>query len=261
MNRLRQRMAALKKQGDRAFIAYIMAGDPTWDATEDIILSMEQAGVTAVELGVPFSDPIADGPVIQEAGNRALAAGVTLEEIFARVSRVREKTGMPVLLMGYWNVFLQYGRDRLLKDAGRAGIDGFIIADLPYEADVAFFKSAAAEDLCTVLLAAELTSDDRLANIASKSTGFIYYVPQLGITGLDLCITGAVERRLGAIKDMTDKPVCVGIGVKRREDVVALYKVADGVIVGTRIVQEIDRFRSSPDIGARVADLVRSLRP
>ena len=135
MNRLNQRMDQLKREGRKAFIAYIMAGEPSWEAVQGIIAELEQIGVTAVELGVPFSDPIADGPIIQAAANRALDRGVTLSEIFDQVASLRRHTELPLLLMGYWNVFLQYGKKRCLDSARSAGVDGFIIADLPPEAD------------------------------------------------------------------------------------------------------------------------------
>ena len=193
MNRLIEKMAALKQEQGKAFIAYIMAGEPGWEATEDIILHLESIGVTAVELGVPFSDPIADGPVIQEAANRALTGGVNLASIYEHVGRIREKTRIPLLLMGYWNVFFQYGIEEVLTGAKRAGIDGFIVADLPPEAETPFFHGAREAGLCTVLLASELTTEERLRKIAETTTGFLYYVPQLGITGLDLKITDAVK--------------------------------------------------------------------
>ena len=259
MNRLSNRMQNLAADKKKAFIAYMMAGEPNWQAVEDIILELEQAGVTAIELGVPFSDPIADGPVIQEAANRALASGVTLTAIFDRVAKIRAKSDIPILLMGYWNVFLQYGKKELLEHAAAAGVDGFIIVDLPYEAEVDFFRHAGERELATVMLAAELTSTERLKMIVRHSTGFIYYVPQLGITGLDLSVTTAVRERIRAIRGMTDKPVCVGLGVKQRADVAALNKVADGVIVGTRIVQSIEQNRDSPQIGLQVAKLVKSM--
>jgi len=259
MNRLVDKMTNLKKQKRKAFIGYIMAGEPGWDATADIILEMEGVGVTAVELGVPFSDPIADGPVIQAAANRALANGVNLSSIFKQVKRIREKTEIPILLMGYWNVFLQYGRARLLENAKLSAIDGFIIADLPLEAEPKFFANAKENGLCTVLLASELTPDNRLEKIVKTSTGFVYYIPQLGITGLDLQITDAVKARIKRIRSMTDQPVCIGIGVKTREHVKILNKVADGVIVGTHLVEFIQAHRNKKDIGALVGGLINTL--
>jgi tryptophan synthase alpha chain len=260
-NRLVRRLGELAAGGRKAFVAYIMAGEPSPEATAAIVRALDAAGVAAIELGVPFSDPIADGPVIQAAGNRALAAGVTLRSILATVASLRRETGVPILLMGYWNVFLKAGRERLLEEAATAGVDGFVIPDLPFEADRAFYAAARERGLCTVLLATELTSEKRLAEIAAASTGFIYYVPKLGITGLDLEVTGAIRERIRAIKSLTATAVCVGIGVKTRRDVDLLTEAADGVIVGTRIVELIDRHRADPDVAARVAEMVRALLP
>lgn len=261
MNRLTQRMKQLREQGDKAFIAYLMAGEPSWQIARDIILELEQAGVSAVELGVPFSDPIADGPVIQAAANRALSRGVTLEQIFEQVEQLRKQTSIPLLLMGYWNVFLQYGRERCLEQALSAGIDGFIIADLPPEADPDFFTLAGKRDLCTVLLASELTPEARLRRIVAVSSGFLYYVPQAGITGLELKTGEAVQQRIDLIRSLTDTPICIGIGVKTRDDVRRLTRFADGVIVGTRIVEFIHQHEDRADLPRATAALVSGLIP
>ena len=260
-NRLVDRMTALKAEGRKAFVAYVMAGEPDWAGTHAVLDGLERAGVTAVELGVPFSDPIADGPVIQAAGNRALAAGVTLQSIFDQVRVFRRRSEMPILLMGYWNVFLQYGRTRVLDASVEAGVDGFIIPDLPADADPEFFAWAREREICTVLLATELTRDERLAHITAATTGFLYYVPKLGITGLSLEVTDAIRGRLEQLKAMTGAPVCVGIGVKTREDVERLTAVADGVIVGTRLVELIDQHRDAEDLGDLVAETVAGLLP
>ena len=261
MNRLTQRMEQLKKQDRKAFVAYIMAGEPSWDALQDIICELERVGVGAVELGVPFSDPIADGPVIQAAANRALARGVSLSEIFERVSSLRKLTAVPILLMGYWNVFLQYGRKGCLEAARSAGVDGLIIPDLPPEADPEFFNLARKQELCTVLLASELTPPERLKRIVTSASGFLYYVPQLGITGLELTAGEAVENRIRLIRSLTDIPVCIGIGVKTREDARRLTRYADGVIVGTRIVEFIHRHAEQPDLPQATARFVAGLLP
>jgi tryptophan synthase alpha chain len=254
-------MDELKKKGGKAFVAYIMAGEPSWEAMQEIICALERIGVTAVELGVPFSDPIADGPVIQAAANRALEHGVSLSGIFERVSDLRKRTDLPVLLMGYWNVFLQFGRERCLEAARSSGVDGFIIADLPPEADPEFFQLASARQLCTVLLASEQTPEDRLKRIVATASGFIYYVPQLGITGLELKVGEAVEKRIDLIRSLTGTPICIGIGVKTREHVRTLTGYADGVIVGTRIVEFIHRHADRPDLPGATADFVATLIP
>jgi tryptophan synthase alpha chain len=254
-------MKKLKVDGQKAFVAYIMAAEPSWEAVQGIVLELERVGVSAVELGVPFSDPMADGPVIQAAANRALARGVTLNQIFDSVAALREQTDLPLLLMGYWNVFLKYGGERCIETAHSTGVDGFIIADLPPEADPDFFQLARDRDVCTVLLASELTPEDRLKRIIAATSGFLYYVPQLGITGLELKAGEAVEQRIGLIRSLTDTPICIGIGVKTREDARKLNRYADGVIVGTRIVDFIHHRVNQPDLPQAVARFVGELIP
>jgi tryptophan synthase alpha chain len=261
MNRLIQQLEQVKAGGRKAFVAYIMAGEPSWEAIEKIIPELERIGVSAVELGVPFSDPIADGPVIQAAANRALHRGVTLTDIFDRVRKIRRRTNLPLLLMGYWNVFLKYGRERCIRSARAAGVDGFIIADLPPEADPDFFTLAKDREICTVLLASQLTPEDRLKRIIAATSGFLYYVPQLGITGQELKAGKAVAERIRLIRSLTDIPVCIGIGVKTRDDARELARCADGVIVGTRIVEFIHQREDQPDLARAAARFVTELIP
>ena len=261
VNRLENSLNRLLERNGKAFIAYVVAGEPDWDTAADIILAMEDAGVSAVELGVPFSDPIADGPVIQAATNRALQRGVTLPEIYRRVELLRKCTQIPILLMGYWNVFLQFGRERSLTAAREAGVDGLIIADLPPEAEPGFFDRARELDLSAVLLACELTSQERMRVIAGTGSGFIYYVPQLGITGLELRLDARLGPRIRNIREVSGLPVCIGIGVKTRDDVKSLTAEADGVIVGTRLVDHIAGYAGQRGLPQSVADLVTSLLP
>ena len=252
-------MSAVKSGGRKAFVAYLMAGDPTLQGSLDIVRAMDAAGVSAVELGVPFSDPIADGPVIQAAANRALAAGVTLQAILDAMRGLRRDCDIPVVLMGYWNVFLRYGREKVIAACADAGVDGFVIPDLPAEADPGFYTAARERGLATVLLASEFTTLERLERIARTTTGFLYYAPRTGITGLDLSVTQAIRDRLVDIRKLTSQSVCVGMGVKTRDDVRSLNQAADGVIVGTRIVDHVDRLRADPSLPARVADLVKEM--
>jgi len=260
-NRLVQTMRDLRRDGRKAFVAYVMAGDPSLDRTADIVLGLRDAGVTAVEMGVPFSDPIADGPVIQAAGNRALASGVTLPRILAEVRRLRGRCDLPILLMGYWNVFQRFGREKVVPAALEAGVDGFVIPDLPADSEPSFYAEARGAGLATVLLATELTSEARLRAIAAAASGFLYYVPRLGITGLELSVSRAMRDRIEAIRSISTLPVCVGIGVKTREDVRLLCEAADGVIVGTRIVEFIDANREARDLPKRLAAFVKEMMP
>ena len=259
MNRLTGKLADLREKSEKAFVPYIVAGEPSWTATKDIVLQLEKAGVTAIELGVPFSDPIADGPVIQAAADRALAGGVSLASIFDKVEEIRRVSNIPILLMGYWNVFLQFGREKVLERAVGAGVDGFIIPDLPPEADPDFFRLAGEREICTVLLASTQTPDGRLKTILKTCTGFLYYVPQLGITGLDLQITSEIENRIKTIRSLGRLPVFVGIGIKTRDEVTAMHRIADGVIMGSRIVSYIEDSRSAENLGERVGRMVSKL--
>jgi tryptophan synthase alpha chain len=261
MNRLEERIGRLRSDGGKAFVAYVMAGEPSWPSTLNIIRELDRVGVTAVELGVPFSDPIADGPVIQAAGNRALASGVTLKSIFENVERLRSDCSIPILLMGYWNVFRAAGAAAVVEKAASAGLDGFVIPDLPLEAGEDFYGTARRRGLATVFLATELTRTERLRRIAAAVSGFLYYVPKLGITGLDLEVTAAIRERIKEIKGLTDQPVLVGIGVKSAEDVARLVETSDGVIVGTRIVDFIDRHRDDRELPRKVASMVADLLP
>lgn len=254
-------MSELRTDGRKAFVAYVMAGEPSLDRTAEVVLALGEAGVTAVELGVPFSDPIADGPVIQAAGNRALASGVTLARILGWVRALRARCDLPLLLMGYWNVFRRFGSDRTIREALEAGVDGLVIPDLPADAEPGFYADARSAGLATVLLATELTSDERLRSIAAAATGFLYYVPRLGITGLDLAVSRAMKERIAAIRSLAGLPVCVGIGVKTRADVRELQEVADGVIVGTRIVEFVHAHRDSVELAARLAAFVKEIMP
>ena len=261
LNRIGDAFRAARKADRAAFIPYVTAGDPSLEHTVSLARALRRAGADILELGVPFSDPIADGAVIQRAAQRALARGVSLSAIFAYVGKLRARTEIPILLMGYWNSFLQHGREQTLRDAGSSGVDGFIIADLPPEAEPAFFAAANEQGLATVLLAAELTSEKRLKTILETSSGFLYYVPQAGITGQRLEIDAAVKQRIRDVRRRAQIPVCIGIGVKTGEEVRQLFSVADGVIVGTEIVGFIEKHLDEKDIARAVVVRVRSLLP
>ncbi len=260
-NRLVRRLAGLRREGRKAFVAYIMAGLPDWPTCLETVRELERAGAAAVELGVPFSDPIADGPVIQRAGSLALQAGVDLQQILEGVAELRRSCQLPLLLMGYWNVFLAMGPPRLLEEARSAGVDGFIIPDLPPEADPGFFAGARRDELCTVLLACSLTREPRLERLLEAATGFLYYVPQLGVTGQSLKGTSDLGEALQRVRALSELPVLVGIGVRSREEVERITAVADGVVVGTRIVEQILAEEDPRSVPARVAALARSLMP
>jgi tryptophan synthase alpha chain len=228
----------LQKEGKKAFIPYIMSGDPSLKETKDIVLLFEECGADIVELGVPFSDPLADGPTIQRASERALKNKVTLRKVIAHVKELRSLTQIPLVLMTYFNPVFKYGIESFIKDAGNAGIDGVIIPDLPPDEAEDFILLARKAALDTIFLLAPTSTEDRIKKVAKASTGFIYYVSITGITGASLLFDGSMEVLISNIKRYTDKPVAVGFGVSTPENASAVAKISDGVIVGSAIVRK-----------------------
>jgi len=254
MTRIGRAFKRLKKDGGKAFIPYIMAGDPSLETTKETVLMLEQCGADIVELGVPFSDPLADGPTIQRAAERALKNNVTLRKVIAFVKDIRSSTQIPLILMTYFNPVFKYGSERFIRDASDAGVDGLIIPDLPPDEAADFIKNARKANLDTIFLLAPTSTEDRIRIVAKVSRGFLYYVSITGTTGSGLLFDGSMERLISEIKGCTDTPVAVGFGVSTPEDAAAVAKVADGVIVGSAIVK---RLHETPDT---LKDYVISLR-
>jgi tryptophan synthase alpha chain len=249
----------LKNQGKKAFIPYIMAGDPSLERTKDIVLLFEKCGADIVELGVPFSDPLADGPTIQRASERALKNGVTLRKVIAFVKDLRQSIQIPIVLMTYYNPVFKYGEENFVKDARVAGVDGMIIPDLPPDEAEDFIKLSRKAALDTIFLLAPTSTEDRIKKVTKASSGFIYYVSITGITGADLLLDGSMEILISKIRKYTNKPIAVGFGVSIPEEASAVAKISDGVIVGSAILKRIQdqRLCESPD-GLR--DYLISLR-
>ncbi len=240
--RLEKRFSLLKKEGRKAFIPYIMCGDPTLEKTEHMISLLEECGADAIELGVPFSDPLADGPVIQAAGQRALDAGVNLRVSMEFVKKIRTKTEVPLILMTYYNPVFRYGEDAFAADAPAAGVDGVIIPDLPVEEGESFAGNAGRHGLDVIFLAAPTSGDERLKKVARASSGFIYFVSITGITGAKLAISdelGASVSKLKAVsaRKRKQKPVMVGFGIRTPEEAGMVSSMADGVVIGSAIVK------------------------
>ncbi|MDR3053295.1 MAG: tryptophan synthase subunit alpha [Coriobacteriales bacterium] len=221
-----------------AFIGFVTGGDPSPAQSEAYILSMIKAGADLIEIGIPFSDPIAEGPVIQEANLRALAAGTTVDTLFALVRSLRRTTDVPLVFLSYLNPVLHYGYERFFATCQEAGIDGIIIPDLPFDEKDELQAIAAAHDVDLISLIAP-TSANRIANIARDATGFIYLVSSLGVTGVRSEITTDLESIVRVIRSATDVPVAVGFGIHSPEQAHAVAKLADGVIVGSAIVKQI----------------------
>ncbi len=261
MNRIEKTYADLKAEGRAALNVYVCAGDPDIETTRDLILAFEKAGVDMIELGMPFSDPIADGPVIQAAGQRALEAGTTLPKVLELVAEVRKQSDIPIALMTYYNVIHKFGIQRLASEATRVGIDGLIVPDLIVEEAGDLIEAARAADLATIFFVAPTSTDDRIALADEASTGFIYCVSVTGITGARDALPGDVRDYLSDVRSKTTKPLVVGFGVSTPEQVRAMAEVVDGVIVGSAVVRQIEAATGLPraKLVAKVTEFVAPL--
>ncbi len=260
MNRIEKKFRQLKLSNKKAFIAFITAGYPSLAATKNLVFGLERAGADIIELGVPFSDPMADGPVIQEASQAALKKGVHLQDILETVKELRKSTQIPICLMTYYNPIFCFGRERFASQAARCGMDGLIIPDLPPEEDREFIKITKRSGIDLICFISPTTSLKRAKIISKVSRGFIYYVSLTGVTGARKGLVEGLIRHLRLIKKITDKPVCVGFGVSRREQIRQLYGVADGVIVGSAIIEKIKHNINRKDMPERVSVFVKGLK-
>ncbi len=238
MNRIDTAFRKLKRRTGKAFIPYLMAGDPSLERTRETVLLLERAGADIIELGVPFSDPLADGPTIQRAAERALEAGVTLGKVIGLVRDLRRQTQIPLVLMTYYNPVFRYGVEQFVNDAAAAGADGVIIPDLPPEEAGELLRASGEAHLATIFLVAPTSTEERIRRIARASAGFVYYVSMTGITGSQLSLDSSMRESLSAIRRVTKKPVAVGFGVSTPEEAKSVAETADGVIVGSAIVKK-----------------------
>ena len=247
MNRIEQRFQDLRAKGETAFIPYITAGHPSLEQTERIVLALEAAGADVIEFGIPFSDPVGDGPVIQEAAQQAIARGASLRTVLALIKRLREKTQVPILLFSYFNPVLAYGIQAFARDAAEAGADGVLCVDLPPEEAGEYKAALDANGLCTVFLIAPTSTDERIERIARACTGFIYYVSRLGVTGERSSLAADLNDALARIHRHTDKPVAVGFGISTPEQARQVAGLAEGVVVGSAIVRVVAQAGEGPD--------------
>ncbi len=256
MSRIDAKFAELKAAGKKAFVSYIMAGDPDYETSLEIVKGLPGAGVDIIELGVPFTDPMADGPTIQLAGQRSLGAGMTLQRTLDMATEFRKGDDTtPIVLMGYYNPIYNRGVDKFLTDAKAAGIDGLIVVDLPPEEDEELCIPAQATGLNFIRLATPTTDDARLPKVLQNTSGFVYYVSITGITGAAAAEATDVGPEVARIKSQTDLPVIVGFGVRTPETSQAIASVADGVVVGSAIVSRI----AAGDSPAEVLSFVKGL--
>jgi tryptophan synthase alpha chain len=256
MSRIDAKFAELKASGKSAFVSYIMAGDPNYDATFELMKGLPAAGVDIIELGVPFTDPMADGETIQLAGQRALEGGMTLKKTLQMAAEFRKSDNTtPIVLMGYYNPIYHHGVDQFLADAKASGIDGFIIVDLPPEEDVELAIPAIAAGLHPIRLATPTTDAKRLPKVLQNTSGFIYYVAIAGITGAGSANAQTVGVEVARIKQSTDLPVCIGFGIKTPQQAAEMAAVSDGAVVGSAIVEKMGAGEPVADVLAFVKTL------
>jgi tryptophan synthase alpha chain len=259
MNRIEQKFQDLQNARRKAFIAFITAGDPDLETTVRLAPALERAGADILELGVPFSDPLADGPTIQASSARALRGGVTVRGILEAAARIREQSALPLALMTYYNPVFHFGEEKFVTACRKAGVDGLIVPDLPPEEAGNLIAAARGQDIATVFFVAPTTRTERMALVARAATGFIYYVSVAGVTGARSVVPADLAARVRQARRLGRKPVCVGFGVSTPEQVLAVSRVADGVIVGSAIVREIGNNRGRKDLVSRVSGFVERL--
>ena len=258
--RISKCFAALRAAGELGVIAYITAGDPSLDATLDFVLALEEAGTDVIELGVPFSDPLADGPTIQRASERALKSGATLPKILELVRRIRESSQIPLVLFSYYNPILQMGLEKFGADAASAGVDGVLATDLSPEESVDYRRILQARHLDTIFLCAPTSTDERLESIASCSSGFVYLVSRTGVTGAKDTLPDDLPALLRRLRNFTKLPVAVGFGISLPGHITLLGGLADAAVVGSSLVAEIERAKSPSDAAKALRDRVRALK-
>lgn len=259
MGRIEAAFRKSKRDGKKGFIPFITAGDPDLGATAELLVELSQAGATVIELGVPFSDPMADGPVIQRASERALKHGFGLPEILETTARVRSKLDVPLVLFSYLNPLMQYGLSKLTRAARAAGIDGILVTDLTPEESEEFVVAAKANDLDLIFLVAPTSTDERLRLITEHASGFVYAVSRAGVTGARENLSGEAELLVTRVRRFSKLPVAVGFGISTAEQVTETCAYADAAVVGSAIVSEIEKLGNDPELVKKIGSYVRSL--
>lgn len=249
----------LRAEGRPALLAYITAGDPSPAHTAGLVAALERGGADLIELGVPFSDPIADGPVIQRGADRALKAGTTVAKVLEIASQIRKRSEVPILLFTYLNPILHYGLEKLARDAAARGVDGCLMTDLSVEEAEGYVDAMRREGLDTVFLGAPTSTPERLRLVARYSSGFVYLVSRTGVTGERASLSEAVGPLVCAVREVTDLPIAVGFGISTAEHVRAMGAVADAVAVGSAFVRTVEKYGPSPDLEERLEALAREL--
>jgi tryptophan synthase alpha chain len=261
LGRITEAFNRLQAEGRKGFIPFITAGDPDLATTENLLIELAQTGATVIELGVPFSDPMADGPIIQRASERALKQGFGIDELLAVVSRVRKSIATPIILFSYFNPLLQFGVQRLATAARQAGVDGVLVTDLTPEESATVVDEMRANELDLIFLVAPTSTDERLELIAKHASGFIYAVSRAGVTGTRESVSAEAEKLVRRVRKFSNLPVAVGFGISNRDQVIGVQRYADAVVVGSAIVGELERVAGLSDVPGRIAEFVRHLLP
>jgi len=260
MNRIVEKFARLKQAGKKGFIVYIGAGDPKLTATRELAVAFDKAGVDILELGVPFSDPLADGLVNQLAAQRGLESGTTPPKVLETVAAIRKRSQIPIVLYIYFNLIHRVGLERFVKDAAKAGVDGLLVLDLPPEESDNYESLMRQAGLCHIYLVAPTTPDDRMEFIVKRGSGFIYYVSREGVTGMQKQVASNLAQQVAKIRAHTKLPIAVGFGISTPEQAKKVASVADAVVVGSAVVNQIAKHGKSKDMVKRTSMFVKSLR-
>ncbi len=260
MGRIETVFAALRDRGEKALIPFITAGDPDLQTTEQLIHTLVESGADLIELGFPFSDPMADGPVIQQASERALAAGATLPAILELVRRVRRQSDVPLVLMGYFNPVFRYGAERFARDAAAAGVDGLLLVDLPPEEADELHRFLRRTEVRLITLLSPMTPPERQARLAAAGEGFLYYVSMTGVTGTRQVDAATIEAAVRELRRQAAVPVAVGFGISSPADAAAVAPFADAVVVGSALVRIIAACGKSPQLLTDAGNFVRALK-
>ena len=259
MNRITERFAQLRERGQKGFVVYIGAGDPNLETTRRLALAFDAAGVDVLELGVPFSDPLADGLVNQLAAQRGLESGTTPPKVLETVAAIRRESRIPIVLYIYFNLVHHRGLKTFIEEAARAGVDGLLVLDLPPEESGNYEALMRAADLCVIYLVAPTTPEDRIELIVKRGTGFIYYVSREGVTGMQQKVSDTIAQMTSQIRSHTDLPIAVGFGISTPEQAKIVAANAEAIVVGSAIVNQIAQEGKSPDLVPRVTEFVKSL--
>jgi len=259
LGRIADSFTTLRRAGKKGFIPFITAGDPDLATTEKLLVTLAHSGATLNELGVPFTDPMADGPVIQRASERALRNNFGLQEILDTVARARKQVDVPIILFSYYNPLFQFGLKRLAESAKNAGLDGVLVTDLSPEEAGEFQSELRACDLDMIFLVAPTSTDERLKLVAERASGFIYAVSRAGVTGTRETVSAEAEKLVNRLRKFSELPVAVGFGISSAAQVADVHRYADAVVVGSAIVAEMERLQSSPDLVERIGNFLTGL--